>query len=157
MVYPTGNIQFYKGCGVTKKPDILYFADDTLCIIEVDEHGHSSYDSSCEKARIIEILSAALCDDDVRFVKVLRFNPDSCRDWSINQYPLEKRLRALVEEIKSIPNHTANNSHPFIIKYLYYNGKKQNEAITDNDISQWIKGKFIYLLIRCNGCKLIDL
>lgn len=148
MVYPTGNIQFYKGCGVNKKPDILYFADDTLCIIEVDERCHSGYDSSCEKSRIIEILSAALCDDDVRFVKVLRFNPDSCRDWSINQYPLERRLRALVAEIKSIPNKTANNSHPFVIKYLYYNGKKHNEAITDNDISQWIEGKFIYLVIR---------
>lgn len=44
-----------------ERPDILYFTGDTLSIIEVDEHGHTGYDTTCEKSRIMEIVSAACC------------------------------------------------------------------------------------------------
>lgn len=38
-VYHTRNIPAYKGCGVNKWPDILYFEGEFFVIIEVDEHG----------------------------------------------------------------------------------------------------------------------
>lgn len=34
---------------------------DTLTIIEVDEYCHTGYDTTCEKSRIMEIVSAACC------------------------------------------------------------------------------------------------
>lgn len=47
-----------------------------------------------------DYFSAALTDETVDNVRVMRFNPDSTRDWSIKAYPLESRWRNLVNTIK---------------------------------------------------------
>jgi len=47
-----------------------------LVIIEIDENGHTTYDCSCERKRVNDILE----DLGFRSVVFLRFNPDSYRD-----------------------------------------------------------------------------
>ena len=63
-----------QGCS-KKRPDI-YFELPTHCVIaEIDEHQHAGYGSSCECARLNEIVNGI----GGKPVVVIRFNPDTTR------------------------------------------------------------------------------
>lgn len=117
-VIPAENIPTYNDCGVKKRPDILYISGSLLTIIEVDEKRHSSYNQSCERSRMVEIISAALTDTDIKHVRMIRFNPDSCKDWPSKKYPLESRLQQLLDTVKN-DEYDKDSQYHFTILYQY--------------------------------------
>ena len=60
------------GCS-KRRPDLLLDYGSNAIIVEIDEHQHKDYDSTCENKRIME-LSQDLQHKPITFI---RFNPDS--------------------------------------------------------------------------------
>ena len=60
------------GCS-TRRPDLLVDLGSHVLVIEVDEHKHVSYDTSCENKRLMQISQ----DVGHRPMVFIRFNPDS--------------------------------------------------------------------------------
>ena len=79
--------QIYGGCS-GRKPDMILDLGYQILIIEIDEHQHRNYDSSCENKRLMQ-LSQDLNHRDIVFI---RFNPDDYLDndkkitscWGVN-------------------------------------------------------------------------
>ena len=81
--------QIYDGCS-KRRPDMFIDLGYQVLIIEIDEHQHKTYESSCENKRIMEISK----DISHRPLVFIRFNPDSykninnniiCSCWTINK------------------------------------------------------------------------
>ena len=62
------------GCS-KRRPDLLLDMGSHIIIVEIDEHRHIDYDSSCEHKRLMEISQ----DVGHRSIIFIRFNPDSYR------------------------------------------------------------------------------
>ena len=60
------------GCSV-RRPDLLCDFGTHIIIVEVDEHQHRDYDTTCENKRIMELSH----DVGYRPIVFLRFNPDA--------------------------------------------------------------------------------
>jgi hypothetical protein len=60
------------GCSL-RRPDLMVDMGTHLVILEVDENQHTSYDSSCETKRLMQISQ----DVGHRPIVFIRFNPDS--------------------------------------------------------------------------------
>ena len=60
------------GCS-KRRPDLLVDLGYQIIIIEIDENKHTSYDSSCENKRIMELSK----DVGHRPIVLIRFNPDN--------------------------------------------------------------------------------
>ncbi len=58
------------------RPDLLCDFGLQIIIIEIDEHGHTDYDTSCEHKRLMELSK----DFQHRPMVVIRFNPDTYQD-----------------------------------------------------------------------------
>lgn len=101
------------GC-YQRRPDLLLDLGTQIIIVEVDENKHSSYNSSCEGRRLMEIS----VDLEHRPIVLIRFNPDAYVDihgtkvgscWKMNKLGVMQvksepewnaRLEALKEQIQ---------------------------------------------------------
>lgn len=66
-----------------RRPDLLLDLAFQVIIIEIDEHAHNSYDTTCENKRLMEISK----DLNHRPIVLIRFNPDSYVDVSGKKIP----------------------------------------------------------------------
>jgi hypothetical protein len=99
------------GCS-KRRPDMLLDLGDKIIIVEIDENQHTSYDSSCELARLNNL------SEDVKYrpIVLIKFNPDKYLNennilikspWDINityqicdQIEIDNRLLTLKNTIK---------------------------------------------------------
>ena len=65
------DIRIQDGCSL-RRPDLRVDMGSHVIIVEVDEYAHSSYDSSCENFRLMQISK----DIGYRPLVCIRFNPD---------------------------------------------------------------------------------
>lgn len=96
--------QILQGCSM-KRPDICYDLPDKCVIIEVDENQHKTYDSTCECARINEIVNGI----GGRPVTFIRYNPDVVRNKTkaLKIDPaarIDLLVKTVDEEIKATPD-----------------------------------------------------
>jgi len=63
------------GCS-RRRPDIFCDFGSHCLIIEIDENQHTTYDSTCENKRLMELFT----DVGNRPIVIIRFNPDSYKD-----------------------------------------------------------------------------
>lgn len=68
------------GCS-KRRPDLLLDMGTHIIIVEIDEHGHTNYDCSCENKRLMEISQ----DLNFRPIVFIRFNPDEYIDKNGNK------------------------------------------------------------------------
>jgi hypothetical protein len=100
------------GCS-NKRPDMCYDFGAGSLIIEVDENGHRSYDTSCDNKRTIELFQ----DLGERPVFFIRINPDKYENrdnmfrytkkllqLKCNQEEFDYRMADLVNEIPQVYN-----------------------------------------------------
>ena len=84
------------GCS-KKRPDIFFELNEHCIIVEVDENEHSTYQESCECARMSEIVSGI----GGRSVTFIRYNPDKILSRTGVVYiPTEVRIKMLVDVIR---------------------------------------------------------
>ena len=104
-----------QGCS-KKRPDI-YFELATHCVIvEIDEHQHSSYEDTCECARINEIVNGI----GGRPVIIIRYNPDIVKNnGKALQISQQERITLLIQTIK---DELVKSYDTFVVKIiqLYY-------------------------------------
>ena len=92
------------GCS-KRRPDLLLDLGSHIIIIEIDEDKHSSYDSSCENKRLMELSQ----DVHHRPIVFIRFNPDKYVDsegntvkscWRLDKNGVMKIMKIKEEEWK---------------------------------------------------------
>jgi hypothetical protein len=124
------------------RPDFIIDYDSLICILEVDENQHQSYDPDCEMSRMINI------HEDLGGIPVLfiRYNPDSYKDKKgmLTRGASSKREKFLLEYIRGVENRIKMNEvwdgcHCGVV-YLYYDGFDQTSVeIEEIDTMQYAK------------------
>jgi hypothetical protein len=97
------------------RPDFYFDWNTHIVILEVDENQHKGYESSCEKARMINLSQ----DQGGMKTVFIRFNPDNYRDSSnkLHKWTLSRRTK-LLEILEQTRNHVPE--HFLSAIYLYY-------------------------------------
>ena len=123
------------GCS-KRRPDFLCDLGTFILIIEIDENQHTDYDSTCEIARINNLVE----DLNFRQIILIRFNPDDYINrngekmktpWSTgknsivkiapkNKNQWQQRLETLRQEIDNAIQSTVNDTNIIEIKHLFY-------------------------------------
>jgi hypothetical protein len=121
-----------QGCS-KRRPDIYFNLLHHCLIVEVDENQHQSYASSCECARICEIVGGI----GGRSVVFIRYNPDTFLNAS-GKRPIitnEERLQLLVETIKFELINTEYHYPPYQVKLiqLFFDARATSAPDIDAD------------------------
>lgn len=130
------------GCS-RRRPDILIESFQYTIIVEVDENGHTNYDTTCENKRICQLYQ----DLSLRNLIIIRINPDGYVNktgkrikspWKVgisgkliidDKKEWEKRLKVLDERILYwIKN---DSGQAMKIEYLFYNGYNEKKEELD--------------------------
>lgn len=123
--------EMLQGCS-KKRPDIYYDLNDKCIIVEVDENQHKQYDSTCECARINEIVSSI----GGRPVTFIRYNPDVVKNGAktLTIDPAERidlLVKTVNEEIKAIPD----SFKVKIIQLFYDDSYDVYQSVKSEDIT----------------------
>jgi hypothetical protein len=115
------------GCS-KRRPDLFLDLKSHIIIVEVDEHKHSSYDSSSENRRVVE-LSKDVGDRPIVFI---RFNPDTYRDNNGNKvkgcWKLDKQGMLFIADLKDW-NHRIQTLTENIKYWIHNPSSKSVEVI----------------------------
>ncbi len=97
-------------------PDISLVLQDRVCIIEVDEHRHQFYNSSCELARY-DVLQFGT--KDLLPTRVFRFNP---HDTATLKFDFTSKLKMLIQRVRNYLNEELEiGAAPVAsVEWLYY-------------------------------------
>jgi hypothetical protein len=88
--------QMLQGC-TNRRPDLFFEMAVHCVIVEVDENQHRAYESSCECARISEIVGGI----GGKSVVFIRYNPDTVRSKGrVKHVPNVERVDVLVQTVK---------------------------------------------------------
>lgn len=126
--YDTHDKILDKGVCNAHRPDFSFDVSTHVVILEVDEHQHRSYDSSCERSRMLNIAQGLGIN-----VIFIRYNPDAYVDPSgVKRTPHHnKRMEELRRWLEHCMHHSQNPalSGAFVdVVHLYYDGFDASSA-----------------------------
>jgi len=106
-----------------RRPDLFYMCPKHAVIVEIDENQHKNYESSCECARISEIVSSL----GGLPLTIIRYNPDKItHNGKTIKYSKEKRLELLVKTVKEELNSDPTKFEVQLIQ-LFYDSPQSSE------------------------------
>lgn len=107
-------------CGL-ERPDFVHPAPHGL-ITEVDEHQHSGYPCECEITRMINVTGAMGLP-----TLFLRYNPDTYKPISGEQWSIKQRLEALAKVIRYWQEHPLPLDGQTFVIYMFYSGENYDK------------------------------
>ena len=103
------------------RPDFFYDMTTHVVIVEVDEHQHSMYDVSCERAREFHIADAV-----GRPTYFIRYNPDAYRvNGNIVKVKRTLRENKLIDVLRDLLFRTIEAQSALETVFLYYDEKNE--------------------------------
>ena len=116
-----------------RRPDVYYDCFTHVVIVEIDEDQHRRYDSSCECARLSEIMSSIAGKPGI----IIRYNPDKIMNKNEEiTVSKKKRLKYLKKIVKRELNHEPETYKIKLIQ-LYYDGNDESyKNYQEEDITQ---------------------
>ena len=116
-----------------RRPDVYYDCFTHVVIVEIDENQHKNYDSSCECARLSEIMGSIAGKPGT----IIRYNPDKIMNNSIEiTISKKKRLKYLTKIVKRELNLQPETYKIKLIQLYYDNNDKSYKKYQEEDITQ---------------------
>lgn len=117
------------------RPDFLFDCKTHFVVLEVDEHQHNNYTSTCEETRMINIFQSLGIT-----TFFIRYNPDEYRFNNKKQNPsYSMRVKCLQNTLNCVLNTTLpyDDNNYVYVKYLYYDNIDNINDFKKIDVSKY--------------------
>jgi hypothetical protein len=127
----------YRQCGENDtwaRLDFVFYKEDHIVILSVDEFQHQDYEVACEVARMSKVMCSIRQAGDMRRILWLRFNPDS---FSIDGERARVGIKERAQVLRKYLQGSASllGQREVAVCYMYYDCTQQNGVLVPDVVN----------------------